>query len=165
MRPSICSLLPGGLFRLMNHCSGQQLCSFRDPVDTNSLAVRGESDLCVCVRREGETFLPLQPLCRRSMLLVISGICCPTLTFALCCHLKSFVLNSLNPHQGVGKHESRRSKRREGRLRSGGGVCARLCGEKPTVLSLRCVQNFTIQLCPGLCTPGCLAGWGSRFQS
>lgn len=96
--------------------------------------------MCVCVRREGETFLPLQPLCRRSMLLVISGICCPTLTFALCCHLKSFVLNSLNPHQGVGKHESRRSKRREGRLRSGGGVCACVWRETYSFESKMCAK-------------------------
>lgn len=102
-------LLPGGLFHLMmmNHCS--KLRSFRDPADTNSLAVRGEGALV----RETFFFPPLWS----SMLLVISGICCPTLAFTLCCHLKSFAWIPQNPW---GWENMR------GGIRSGGGV--HVCG-------------------------------------
>lgn len=67
-----------------------ELCSCRDPADTNSPAVRGES-------RQGETPLPLG---------WISGICCPTLVVYALLPSEVICLNSPNPRR-VEQHESR----------------------------------------------------------
>lgn len=108
------ALLPPALYFQVAYFSSwvtpqddKSLCSFPDLPDTNSLAVRAESDGACAVK---EKLFRLWPLCRSSVLLVISEIC---LAFTLRCRLKSFVWIPQKPRgweKGRGEAEVRRRR-------------------------------------------------------
>ncbi|MEQ2160789.1 hypothetical protein GOODEAATRI_002979 [Goodea atripinnis] len=81
---------------LSNECN--ELSSSCDPADTNLPAVRGKND-DLCVKEKG---LRLQMLCRWSVLLVISWICCLELAFHALLPPPLICLDSLKPLRAGG---------------------------------------------------------------